>query len=940
MFARYLRLTATCLGMMAGTLAIAALPPAIGEIGAFQVGPGTVFGASVAPDGSRFVTGCRDGKSRVWDIAGSKSVPLNDFDDYGDGMLFAVAFSPDSGSVIFAGDAPTTKKMAVVRQVGTALRDTDWVLTDAPVGIAVESAPSQRIAVADAKRVSIRDLSKKDTKAFADRPGLKAIAWRDNLIASGDGQGIALWNPTAAAKSVPLSTVETSTPIRGLAFAPAPNVLFASGDDGTIRVVDASAQPPTKRDAGMAISTAAASADGSVLAAGGIGTVTGGAMGQVIAIWDGTTVTPFTPTGQSGDVKAMGLSADGKVVAWGIAGKAFGIKVDTTPPVVTTALTEEVAAIAPIAGATIALSQVVIGYQTAPMEIRKADGTGTPQKLAAIGVNALALDPSNTLYSGHQSGDVLSWNLSAATPMSTPLKGLGATNSPVRSLSVVGGLVAAGTDDGQVVVWEPTKSTTVPKVRFPQGGVRVSSLALASDGTFLVTASDGEGFVRVWDLKTLLERQRLAHTAPVVKAVAARIGQGASVPLALAAGSSGKELWALPIAVKSAFVAEANASIGALVADDVAVYAGLSSGHVNVYGSDGATMPPVGVEGSKEVIALATTAPAAAPQLFALCKDDKSLRRRAVAGGQLAVVVDGLPDVPTSLAAIGGGRFIALGFAARPTVVIDLQSAAKPKESLTLFASPPGGLLAPMPDDRLVATSATKAGLWRVLGPGAGAAFLTPINGAGRVFAAAWLGDQTKVVLGGDHDPRLRLWDLATMTVTDAQPAGFPSASVFAVATSTDGNWIASGGGDKVVSIWEKHLSKTAASTVLGDRVNTVAFQPGSLVLASGTADNSVQLWQFNPGGPSIVLSAALAGHTSAVKSVSFNPKDPTKLASLGLDGVVIVWDVSTPATPSKVATLAPPPTYQGQQVSWSSDGTTLIVAGSDGQAHRLAFTP
>ena len=72
-------------------------------------------------------------------------------------------------------------------------------------------------------------------------------------------------------------------------------------------------------------------------------------------------------------------------------------------------------------------------------------------------------------------------------------------------------------------------------------------------------------------------------------------------------------------------------------------------------------------------------------------------------------------------------------------------------------------------------------------------------------------------------------------------------------------------------------------------RVDGLAFSPDARLLASGSKDNTVRLWDVERA----FELRKLAGHTAWVKAVAFTP-DGKWLATGALDGVVKLWDVST----------------------------------------------
>ena len=110
------------------------------------------------------------------------------------------------------------------------------------------------------------------------------------------------------------------------------------------------------------------------------------------------------------------------------------------------------------------------------------------------------------------------------------------------------------------------------------------------------------------------------------------------------------------------------------------------------------------------------------------------------------------------------------------------------------------------------------------------------------------------------------------------------------MAVAPDGSWLASGGGDGTVRIWDAATGRErAALPATAARVTAVAVAPDGSWLASGGEDGTVRIWDAATGRE----RAALKGHTGTVTAVAAAP-DGSWLASGGQDGTVRIWDVAT----------------------------------------------
>jgi WD40 repeat protein len=105
------------------------------------------------------------------------------------------------------------------------------------------------------------------------------------------------------------------------------------------------------------------------------------------------------------------------------------------------------------------------------------------------------------------------------------------------------------------------------------------------------------------------------------------------------------------------------------------------------------------------------------------------------------------------------------------------------------------------------------------------------------------------------------------------------------------------------------------------DNIQALALSPDGRILASGSDDRTIKLWDF----PSGRLLRSLTGHTETVGSLAFSP-DGLKLATASDDKTIKLWDV---ATVQAVATLTDHSNYV-TAVAFSPDGRVLASASDD----------
>ena len=144
---------------------------------------------------------------------------------------------------------------------------------------------------------------------------------------------------------------------------------------------------------------------------------------------------------------------------------------------------------------------------------------------------------------------------------------------------------------------------------------------------------------------------------------------------------------------------------------------------------------------------------------------------------------------------------------------------------------------------------------------------------------------------------------------------------VSSVSFSPDGTILASGSRDGTVKLWDVVAGENIAT--LGEwwwrPVQSISFSPDGAILAAGSY-GVVSLWDV----ATKTNIATFAGRTKWVQSISFSP-DGTILASGLNDDKIELWNI---ATRTNIATLRHP--HLVESVAFSPDGKTLASGAGD----------
>ena len=192
------------------------------------------------------------------------------------------------------------------------------------------------------------------------------------------------------------------------------------------------------------------------------------------------------------------------------------------------------------------------------------------------------------------------------------------------------------------------------------------------------------------------------------------------------------------------------------------------------------------------------------------------------------------------------------------------------------------------------------------------------------------------ILASGSQDQTIILWNVEARQPIGQILAGHP---INSLVFSPDGKILASGSQYSEVVLWDVESRQPIGQILAGHSgfVSSLAFSPDGKILASGSGDQQIILWDVSAALNTSVetrppIGQTLAGHSGFVSSLAFSP-DGKILASGSGDTTIALWDVSATLS-SGLETRLPlgkpltGPTDYVWRVAFSSDGK-ILASGS-----------
>jgi WD40 repeat protein/3',5'-cyclic AMP phosphodiesterase CpdA len=286
--------------------------------------------------------------------------------------------------------------------------------------------------------------------------------------------------------------------------------------------------------------------------------------------------------------------------------------------------------------------------------------------------------------------------------------------------------------------------------------------------------------------------------------------------------------------------------------------------------------------------------------------------------GALRYQVSGAGGSVNRVAFSPDGRYLAAAYDTGPAQLLDPADGTLRHELLghrgrvyCLVFQPGGAMLATGDTNGAVY-------LWDVVGEPRG----TPLTEhSGAVYGISFTPDGSMMATG-DSDGVLRLWDSASRHLRrDILTAH--KASVWPTVVRPDGMQLASSSSDGTTRLWDPDTGQ--CRHVLrghGRRVTSLSFSPDGRTLTSSGNDGTVHVWNPRTG----VRLGLLESPASPLVTAFHNPAEPTMVATPGLDGGLLLWNLERMAYERELNLE----TDHLWAATFSPDGDVLATANDD----------
>lgn len=152
--------------------------------------------------------------------------------------------------------------------------------------------------------------------------------------------------------------------------------------------------------------------------------------------------------------------------------------------------------------------------------------------------------------------------------------------------------------------------------------------------------------------------------------------------------------------------------------------------------------------------------------------------------------------------------------------------------------------------------------------------------------------------------------------------------SILDIAYSPNGKTVAGGCQDGAAHIWLLPSGDDLFMNGYATKVRELAWDSTSRYLATGGSE-VVVVWDFSGKGPSGSKPLMLEGHQAFISKLAFAPQD-MRLASSGLDGNLIIWNIAGKSKSEPLALFAGD--SEISSIAWQPQAASIAIGCASGK--------
>ena len=192
-------------------------------------------------------------------------------------------------------------------------------------------------------------------------------------------------------------------------------------------------------------------------------------------------------------------------------------------------------------------------------------------------------------------------------------------------------------------------------------------------------------------------------------------------------------------------------------------------------------------------------------------------------------------------------------------------------------------------------------------------------------------GKSSPLLISGGQGGQLKIWGIGEGATANTMPLKSVKAhegGITALAVTTNGLLIATGGMDTYIRLWDRRTGKMLAEVKAHDEaVRSLKFTRDGSILVSGSDDRLIRVWKVGEQGQTLDYQSSILAHDSAITAITLSP-DANSVASVSADGYLKLWQINGGSLQRHIHVNM----HGVLAVAYSPDGKLVATGDGDGR--------